>query len=206
MPRPKSELIIKGAVEGVVDEAVLRRLLVHVGATPGPIYGKNGKDRLLKQIAGYNNAARLSPWVVLVDLDQDHDCAPPTRERWLPRPEPKMCFRVVVHEIEAWLMADRERLSSFLGVALSLVPQMPESINHPKRRMVQLAARSRRREILEDMVPRKDSGRTTGPAYASRLIEFVSGGTAPGWRPDAAAESSDSLVRCLHYLNRLVKG
>jgi hypothetical protein len=36
-------VVIYGAVEGLVDEAVVRRLIRHVGAEPGPIYGKNGK-------------------------------------------------------------------------------------------------------------------------------------------------------------------
>ena len=64
-------VVISGAVEGSVDEAALYRLVAHMGATSGPVYGKRGKPHLRQRIGGYNQTARLSPWVVLVDLDHD---------------------------------------------------------------------------------------------------------------------------------------
>jgi hypothetical protein len=199
-----SPLSIWAAVEGTLDEAVVRRLIVHVGAEPGPIHGKNGKPHLLRQVKAYNEAARYKPWIVLVDLDDDEVCAPPFRANWLPCPAPQMCFRVAVREVEAWLLADRERLARFLSVSLGGVPPEPEAIADPKRVMVDLARRSRKREIREEMVPRPESGRPVGPAYSSHLMEFVADTTA-GWRPDAAAESSESLRRCIHALHALVE-
>ena len=198
-------VVISGAVEGSVDEAVLYRLVAHMGATSGPVYGKKGKPHLRQRIGGYNQAARLSPWVVLVDLDHDADCAPFLLTSWLPNPVSRMCFRVAVREIEAWLLSDREHLARFLGVAISRIPLNPEAVDDPKRTMVELARHSRRREIREDMVPRAASGRAVGAAYTSQLIEFV-GDTAGGWRPEVAATSLDSLDRCLRSLRRLVQG
>ena len=89
------------AVEGPIDEAVARRVIEAAGAELGPVYGKNGKDQLLQRLNGYNAAARYAPWLVLVDLDQDADCAPPFRDAQLPTPAVSMCFRVAVHEVEA---------------------------------------------------------------------------------------------------------
>lgn len=198
-------VVISRAVEGSVDEAVVRRIIRHVGAQPGPVYGRNGKDHLLRRLRGYNEAARWTPWVVLVDLNQDANCAPPFRAEWLPSPSPQMCFRVAVREIEAWLLADRERIARFLGVSVSRIPNNPETTNDPKSLMVSLAGHSRKREIREDMVPRPESGRKVGPAYASRLVEFVEDEKG-GWRPDVAASSSDSLRRCLRCLRRLSGG
>ncbi len=198
-------VVITGAVEGDVDEAVLRRLVEHVGATPGPVHGKNGKTHLRQRLDGYNQAARLSPCVVLVDLNHDAGCAPPFCASWLPNPAPHMCFRVAVRMIEAWLLADRERLARFLSIRGTQVPLNPEGVDDPKHTMVELARQSRRREIREDMVPRPGSGRAVGPAYTSRLIEFVLEGTS-GWRPKVAAKSSDSLDRCLRCLRRLMTG
>src|SRR3989337_2476804 len=126
MPREKL-VFITAAVEGNVDEAVVRRLIEHVGGTPGPVYGRNGKDHLRQRISNYNQAARLSPWVVLVDLDHDADCAPPLRSAWLPALSPYMCLRVAVRQVEAWLLADREHLAS-----TSRIPHNPESVEHPK--------------------------------------------------------------------------
>jgi hypothetical protein len=193
---------ISAAVEGIVDEAVLRRLILHIGARPGPVHGRQGKQLLQQRITGYNEAARFEKWAVLVDLDGDADCAPPLVASWLLNPSPTMCFRVAVREVEAWLLADRERLSAFLGVAATRIPPQPESEPNPKKTMVDLAKRSRRRDIRLDMFPRPGSGRMTGPAYSSRLIEFASG----TWRPDVAARSSDSLRRCLDCLRRLARG
>ncbi len=196
--------MVIGAVEGDVDEIVLRRLVEHVGGTPGPVHGKNGKAQLLQRLSGYNQAARLAPWVVLVDLDQDAECAPQLKVSWLPNPAPRMCFRVAVREIEAWLLADRDKLAAFLSVSPSRIPLSPEEIGDPQRAMVELGRRSRRREIREDMVPRPGSGRVVGPGYTSRLIEFAAD-YETGWRPDAAAQVSDSLKRCLQCLYQLVQ-
>lgn len=194
-------VVVFAAVEGIVDEAVVRKLIVHAGARPGTIYGKNGKAFLRKQINGYNNAARYSPWVVLVDLDRDAECAPPLCGEWIPDPAHHLCFRVAVREIEAWLMADAETLASFLSVARSRLAVDPEQILEPKIEMVNLARHSRRREIREDMVPRERSGRQVGPAYASRLMEYVE----TRWRPEVAAQGAESLRRAIDCLRRLIQ-
>ena len=193
--------VISAAVEGIVDEAVVRKLIAHADATPGDVYGKKGKSFLRQKIAGYNNAAQRAPWLVLVDLDNE-GCAPPLRNAWLPQPAPYLCFRVAVREVEAWLLADAERLAGFLGVARSRLPPDPERLADPKTTMVKLARASRRRDIREDMVPRPRSGRQVGPAYSSRLIEFAS----LHWRPDVAAGRADSLKRAMRCLERLVGG
>ena len=83
-------VVICGAVEGMVDEAVLRRLVEEIGAMEGPVYGKNGKLFLLRKLSAYNQAARFAPWIILIDLDDDDDCAPPYRKSCLPR-QPLTC-------------------------------------------------------------------------------------------------------------------
>ncbi len=198
MPQP---VVIAAAVEGLVDEAVVRRVIACAGGQAGSIYGKNGKPALRRQIQGYNNAARFAPWVVLVDLDNDANCAPPLRQSWLPKPAPLLCFRVAVRQVEAWLMADRATLANYLGVPKSTISQDPESLPDAKAEMVNLARRSSRRAIREDMVPREGSGRRVGPAYTSRLIEYVH----ERWRPEVAAEHADSLRRAIGCLERLTE-
>ena len=193
---------VSAAVEGSLDEAVVDRLIRHVGHEPGTVYGKNGKPFLRDRIGGYNNAAHHTPWVVLIDLDTEAECAPPVRKAWLQNPAPQMCFRVVVRAIEAWLMADAERLAAFIGVARNKVPADPEGLDNPKQAMVNLARQSQRRDVRQDMVPREGSGRTGGPAYTSRLIEYAT----DRWRPDDAAARANSLRRALNCLRRLSIG
>lgn len=192
-------VVISAAVEGIVDESVIRRLVTHVGAIPGNIYGKTGKQDIRRRIQGYNSAAQRSPWIVLVDLDNDAHCAPPLRAAWLPNPTPLMCFRVAVRQVEAWLLADREGIASYLAVRRDSIPGDPESLANAKDTLVNLARKSRRREIREDMVPRIGSGRDVGPAYSSRVIEF----TSTHWRPDDASLHSESLSRAVERLRCL---
>ena len=193
---------ISAAVEGLIDEAVVRRLIEHVGGRLGTVYGKNGKPALRPRVQGYNNAARRAPWIVLVDLDDEYPCAPPLCQAWVPDPSPLLCFRVAVRQVEAWLLADHERLAEFLGVPASRVPRDPEALENPKRTLVDLAQRSRRRSLRDDIVPRVGSGRSVGPAYASRIIEFVD----RVWRPAEAAHQAESLGRAITCLERLVHG
>lgn len=123
---------ISAAVEGILDEAVFRRMVEDLEAMPGTVYGKLGKSFLLEKLQAYNRAARFSPWVILVDLDHDHDCAPPFKKSCLPNPAPFMCFRIAVREIESWLLADRERMAKFLDVNIHRIPHNPEELDSPK--------------------------------------------------------------------------
>lgn len=195
-----SPIVFSAAVEGPTDEAVLRRVVEYSGATLGPVYGKTGKTTLLRQLLSYNRAAQFSPWIVLVDLDQDAGCAPPAHTQWLPTPAAQMYFRIAVREVESWLLADRESLASFLAVALSRIPTNPETLDDPKTTLVNLARNSRRRDIRLDMVPRQASGRSEGPAYTSRLIEYAQG----PWRPDIAMQHADSLQRLCRRLSERI--
>ncbi len=199
MPKGRP-VVVSAAVEGVVDESVVRRLVQEAGASLERVYGRNGKRALRRAIHGYNRGAHYSPWVVLIDLNHEADCAPPVREIWLPDAAPQMCFRIAVREVESWLFADWAGLSEFLRVSASRIPSEPEAVEHPKQTMVGLAGQSRSSEIRQDMTPRLGSGRSIGPAYTSRLIEFVE----RRWHPAAAAKKSESLRRCRKRLAELV--
>ena len=69
-------IYVSAAVEGMVDEAVVRHLVSEAGGTVNRVFGKNGKRPLLRAVRGYNMAAQQGFWLVLVDLDRDGDCAP----------------------------------------------------------------------------------------------------------------------------------
>lgn len=194
---------ISCAVEGLVDEALINRLGENLNVFISPVYGKKGKNFLKEKIEAYNNAARFNPWIVLIDLDHDYECAPPLIQSWLPSPVSNLCFRVAVRAVEAWVLADRERLAKFLNVKVPKIPPHPETIPDPKLTIVNIARQSRKSSIREDMVPRPSSGRKVGPAYTSRLIEFIED-TQNGWRPDVAVQFSESLNRCIRSIKRLI--
>ncbi|MFH1006973.1 MAG: hypothetical protein V1800_05635 [Candidatus Latescibacterota bacterium] len=192
-------------VEGDTDEAVVRRILEYVGLSCGMVYGKEGKPDLLRRLPNYNRAARIAPWLVTVDLDQDADCAPIFARSVLPNPAGSMLFRVAVRAIEAWLLADAERLAAFLGIRVCRIPALPDAEPNPKRTLVNLARQSSRKAIREDMVPRDGSGAQVGPGYTGRFIEFVASSDRR-WRPEVAMQRSDSLRRCVEVLHSLKNG
>jgi hypothetical protein len=194
---------ISGGVEGISDEAVLRRIVASLGAEVHRVQRQGGKSSLRRALPGYNAAAQRDPWLVFVDLDDDFDCAPMLVNNWLPQPNAYMCFRVVVREIESWLLADRERFARFFAVPLSTIPGAPDGLADPKASLLTTIRRSTRRAIRADMLPREGSGRNVGPAYTSWLMEFAHD-EATGWRPDVAAQRSPSLAKCLARLGSLI--
>lgn len=195
---------VSGAVEGISDEAVLRRLVADRGGVVHRVQVQRGKANLRRALPGYNAAAQGDPRLVLVDLDRDFDCAAALVSDWLPAPSTYMRFRVVVREIEAWLLADRDRFTSFFSVPASAVPDQPDQLPDAKSTVLAAIRRSRRRAIRVDMLPRPDSGRQVGAAYTSRLIEFASD-SGNGWRPTVAAQRSPSLSSCLTRLDSLIE-
>jgi hypothetical protein len=192
---------VSAVVEGDVDAAVIRRIVSHCGLELSDVHVKGGKQNIRSKIVGYNRAAEFVRFVVLVDLDREYGCAPELIRDWLQERNPGLTFRVAVHSVEAWLLADRQRLAQFLRVNGRLIPDRPEEIVDPKRALVEIARESRNAEVRADMVPRPGSGRAVGAAYSSRLIEFIA--AQDGWRPAVAAGVCPSLDRCLRALRSL---
>jgi hypothetical protein len=185
--------MVTAAVEGISDEAVVRRLLEHVGLEAGPIHISDGKRQLDRRLRGYNHAARFTPWIILRDLDSDADCAPTLAGRLVPEPAAGLLLRIPVRTVEAWLLADRKGVARYLGLRESEIPANPESLARPKRTLVDLARRSPRPAVRQDMVPEPQLSAEVGRAYTARLIEFA----ARHWDLEAAAHGADSLARCL---------
>lgn len=192
-------MVVSAAVEGVIDDAVVRRLLLETKHVPGPIHIKNGKPNVLKNLGGYNSAAKLSPWVVLLDLNGDADCAPSFIEAHLESPAKHMLLRLAVRQVEAWLLADRVRLARFLHVSQARVPRDPDFLADSKCALVDLARHSSDRRVREGLVPTAGSGIKVGPAYVAMLIDYIE----HRWVPATACERSESLRRCVDRLSSL---
>ncbi|MBK7195603.1 MAG: hypothetical protein IPH80_24220 [Myxococcales bacterium] len=192
-------LAITLATEGADDLVVARRLVELAGHTVAPGPGEHqGHGMLDAALPGYCRVAEHMPWLVLRDLDTEV-CAPALIERLAPHRPPRMLLRVAVRAIESWFFADPETLAAFLGVAANKVPRDPDAEPWPKRAMVELARRSRRRDVKLDMVPAEGAKRYYGPAYTARMIEYAS----DHWRPSVARARSKSLARTIAALDGL---
>ena len=175
----------------------------HLGYAMDPrrIHVAGGKNKLLARIPHIQSAARFSRWVVLVDLDQDAECAPGYRELLPSSPPPGCLVRIAVRALESWLLADAQGLSNYLRVPRKEVPAQPDLLNDPKREIIRLAQKSSAHRIIQDMVPRPGSGRPVGQLYVPRMSYFMNN----LWNIDAAINSSESLLRCVNDLEPFLR-
>lgn len=176
-----------------MDEAMANRILIEAGHTPGPCYGKKGFTYIRDKIGNFNQTASTINYFALVDfMDTGFSCPGEVVTTWLPHRQPKMLLRVVVRELESWLLADQENIADFLQIALSKVPTNPENLKDPKLTLVNLARYSRKKQIREALVPETGSTALVGRFYTSEIIRFIN----MKWDISHARQNAPSLDRC----------
>lgn len=187
------------AVEDLLSEALLRKI-INESRKPfyiGYCYGKSGYGYLKQKIKAFNHAARITPFFVLADLVTQ--CAPIQKREWIGEEiHPNLLFRVAVRESEAWLLADREGFASFLGINYLRIPSNADEIQDPKNFLLNLARRSRNRELREAILPSPNTTASVGPSYNSELTNFVQ----RSWVVKRAIQNSDSLLRAFNAIRQ----
>ncbi|MCG3199434.1 MAG: hypothetical protein GHCLOJNM_03949 [bacterium] len=187
-------------VEGYVDETVAARLVELSGHQVGSSLGKQGIGYIRKRLAAFNRAARGGVYLALVDfMDTGMACPPQVVQSWLPDRHPNMILRLAVREVESWLLADREGAARFLAIPIREIPGDPEGIADPKRFLVELARKSKKRGVAEALAPAGGSSAQVGKLYSSELSLFAQ----ESWDPRRARERSPSLDACLKALESL---
>ena len=208
------------AVEDSLSEIVLRRLLRHrrrdltigvryplkslAGGIANPANrrsqrGLSGYGQIKVQLPAFNAAAHEGqPFVVLTDLDVHTQCPGQLLPKWLPNvaPSPNLVFRVAVKEVEAWLVADRHNVATFLEVDLANLPTNAEALADPKMEIVRLARLSNSQAIYNDLVPSAGSTAQVGRGFERALRTFVE----DHWNIDEAASCSRSLDKALRAI------
>jgi hypothetical protein len=192
--------IVHLLVEGEIDEAIGRRLIAETGHTIGTCYGKHGYGYIKEKISGFNASAISMAYLALADFsDTGYPCPGHAIEKLLPYRKPQMLFRLVVREIESWILADRDGLADFLAVSPDHIPLDSDSEHDPKQTLVNIARRSRSSKIRSAIVPQENSTAVVGKLYNADLVRFV----AESWNVGRACENSSSLAKCLHRLTEL---
>lgn len=187
------KVAISLAVEDQLSEAVLKKILSFAKDRymVSTCYNRGGFGYLKKNIAGFNNAAKGIPFIVLTDLDTS-ECPPALIREWLPYPKhSNLLFRIAVREVEAWLLADWHGFTRYLGIAMKDIHSDVDSINNPKKILIELAQKSRKRRLREAIVPGTKSDAKQGPDYNGALITFVN----EFWDIKAAMGKSLSLKK-----------
>ncbi|MCU0645677.1 MAG: hypothetical protein MUC94_15645 [bacterium] len=189
-------LIINLAFEDAVHEAVLKKIFSQFNFSVGKCFSQGGAGYLKTKIQGFNHAARVMPFLVLADLDKI-ECAPILIKEWLPFPRhPNLLFRVAVREVESWILAHRNAFSKYLGINKNKIPVRVDDIIDPKQFLINLARRSRYKELREAIVPRSGSSAQQGPDYNGALITYVN----DHWDVETAALNSPSLQKMINAL------
>jgi hypothetical protein len=133
----------------------------------------------------------------LIDAD-DRLCPPETIRSWLEnKPQnPNLSVRIAVRTVEAWLLADPSNLSQFLSVSAREIPTNPDTLVNPKQVIVDLAKKSKLKDVRSALIPATANART-GPYYNQMLSQFC----RSVWDPSEAANNSGSLRKTLGRLD-----
>jgi hypothetical protein len=194
------DIYVNMVFEDILSGAVLSKLLAHAQQNyiVGFSYPSGGFGWIKKRINGFNHAAKGMPYLILTDLDVN-ECPPVLIRGWLNGPlHPNLAFRVAVRTVESWLLGSRESFAAFLGVQENRIPLNVDEIPKPKEFVVNLARRSRKRDIRADLVPEEGSTAKVGRNYNGRLMCFVES----SWDPSVAGARSPSLRRAIDALDR----
>lgn len=184
--------------EDELSEAVMTRLLQQFDDKFEIVhsYRGNGFGYLKKNIRGFNQAAIVNPHFMLTDLD-NYPCVIELKADWIDfGVNSNFIFRIAVREVESWILADKTGIATFFNIAAVLIPDSPDLLQDPKNTLIQLARRSRKRVIREDIVP-INANATIGPNYNGCLSEFI----YHSWNIERAIMRSPSLLKAYNHLN-----
>lgn len=186
--------VVNTLVEGETDQAAASKIITGVGLSVGRHFGRKGSGYIKQKIGNFNNASAHASYLVLIDLmDTKAPCPSEVLSQWLPAPHKNFLVRIVVRELESWLLADAANMSSFLSVPRSRIPSRPEELPDPKRALINIARRSRRKEIREALVPEMGSTAVIGVLYVSEIKRFIH----KYWDIQLARQAAPSLDRCM---------
>lgn len=161
----------------------------------------HGFGKIKRDILKYNNAAKYKTFLIITDLDKK-ECAVSLIKDWFGNTEKEenLIFRVAVKEIDAWILSDKKGISKLLNISPDIIPSEPETIEDPKELLMQIAKKSKNREIREEFPP-KDSYAHQGPLYNILLTAFVN----DEWNLKDAMQHSKSLEKAYNALKRFAE-
>jgi len=175
---------------------LIRSCLPHLNLDP--FIDKKGRTKLFPELPRLSGAATPDRLVLCVG-DTDRNCARSILDQYLPETVPRtFVFRLAVTESESWVLADREMFARYFAIPLECIPRQTDPIQDPKRLLVTMMQRSKRRTFREEMVSMRDPNKP-GTGYNRHLEDFIQG----HWRFANACESSESLRRAVARLKSL---
>src|SRR5262249_714543 len=120
-------------------------------------------------------SSRKLKFLIFLDGDELGDqCAGEKILEWFGELKPRNIYlRFAFQEVENWILADRQNISSFLGVSDSRIPHVDDNFPNAKEALINAARGSRIKAIREDLVPHPRHSSRVGPAYNPRMVEYL---------------------------------
>jgi hypothetical protein len=186
--------IILFSEDTLIEQAAQKIIAVeNPKLTVSSLMGRRGFSYFQSRVSQIRRSAASLKFLVFLDGDELGTTRPSDAiSQWFQTRQPdNIHVRFAFHEVESWLLADKQNLAGFLNVSASSIPAVGDNVRNTKELLVQLARRSRSREILQDLVPPPGFTSTVGPAYNLRVSEFIQ----TSWDVRAAAAGNESLAR-----------
>lgn len=196
--RPVSYLWTEGVIDRLVAEQLLRQLGVKLQGTSADA---GGGANFWRHLPRYNLAAKHLGVIVAVGDHDNKGCVGPRIASHIGSRHPDFVLRLSVNEIEAWLLSDVEGLSRWLDVSPANFDTRPDTLVDPKRTLVNIARRAKRRRVRDMLVPDDGSAGQVGKEYRPAVEEFVS----DYWRAARARKHSPSLERAILAIESAVR-
>jgi hypothetical protein len=181
--------------EDILIEQAARRIISveNPRLTVSNAMGRRGFSYFQTRLDQIRRSAASLKFLVFLDGDElGSTCPSDAINSWFQTRQPNnVHIRFACHELESWLLADRDNLASFLNIPAAAIPVVRDDTRNAKELLINLARKSRSREIVQDLVPQKGFTSLVGPAYNVRIIEFIQS----RWNIRAAAGGNNSLAR-----------
>ncbi|SEE12364.1 hypothetical protein [Paraburkholderia caballeronis] len=163
-----------------------------------PSIDAKGITKLVPNLPRYaEQAAHVQP--VLCIADTDGRCALDLMAAWRPEnARQHFILRLAVAEAESWVLADRPGFAEAFQVTMNKLPAILDDEPDPKRLLLTLMAKSRKRIFRDEIVSQTDRNKQ-GAGYNVHLGKFV----RSSWNIRRACDHSPSLNRALRSLQSL---
>lgn len=188
------------ATEDFLSEAVIIKIIRSIDKFNISLsLGREGCGYLTKKINNFNKMAERQKVLVVLDLDNNN--SPDEYIRDITRNEnvihENLLFSIPVKEIESWILADKQGISSFLDIPEARIDRNPDELMDPKEKIISLARTCRNRVAKDGIPPKPRAISKVGLSYNTLLIDFVNN----HWSIERAAVNSPSLNRTLILLD-----
>jgi hypothetical protein len=194
-----SNIPVNIVFEDVVSEEILKKILSLTGIFEVKTSFLSGKrSNIQEKIKNYNITADITPFIVLIDLDQD-ECAPSLINNWFAGDiNRRLICRVAVTEAESWLIADTKNFSKYFGIPFNKMRTDPELLPDPKDFIFRMVGSHSNARLKNAIIPKKHA--KIGRGYNTEMTRFI----ADHWDPSTARNYSPSLGKAIDSINGFI--